>query len=491
MAQPVVGDRAEDLILKDLLAATPTEKLTDTSASDEMNAMYIASGMKPLPNPTDAPVLEVSCDQCGAGDAKQRCSACASAHYCTKQCQVAAWKSGHKAACGGLQAACEQDGKAVVAALNDVSLGADRVAELGRLDREGAYKVAVSSGLFAGLTGALLDEAEQVVHLWLNPQPPNVPTSLFHHISTSVFRGERHRTDGGFGKADGGRLASFLRAEPAGWLAMLAAGNAVAQMGVGAKIEQELWAYAHRAARDVWSFFNLALIHRAVAIAIFRVPTPDAADDAPPLEADPAASPPTATPLDAPASSFDAVLAHALRLGVLTAADAEKLTDSIAEGLNIEASAAMELAPLVADAADAAADTAAGRSASAAIAMGTAQLFMRCIDTTFDPDVLDERRDQGGTIEGNIYQAAAMLSYWAQELHVVSGADFDACLDLSGTKRAMYRNFSTPMAVATIRKGSKLSMDELSSVLRPMQGGGGKGAGGGGGGKAKGQRGKR
>ena len=105
--------------------------------------------------------------------------------------------------------------------------------------------------------------------------------------------------------------------------------------------------------------------------------------------------------------------------------------------------------------------------------------------------MLDERRDQGGTIEGNIFQAAAMLSYWAQELHVVSSADFDACLGMSGTKRAMYRNFSTPMAVATIRKGSKLSMEELSSVLRPMQGGGGKGAGGGGGGKAKGQRGKR
>lgn len=480
MARAVVGDRAEDLILKDLLAATPTEKLTDTSGSDAMNAMYIASGMKPLPNPTDEP--EVSCDQCGAADAKQRCSACASAHYCTKQCQVAAWKSGHKAACGGLQAACKRDGKAVVAALKDVELGADRVTDLGLLDREGAYKVAVSNGLFPGLTAALCDEAEQVEMLWLNPQPPNVPTSLFHHISTSVFRGERHRTDGGFGKADGGRLASFLRAEPAGWLAMLAAGNAVARMAVGAEIEQELWAYAHRAARDVWSFFNLALIHRAVAVAIFRVPKPDAAE---PDSAEDSA------PLDTSASSFDAVLAHGLRLGVLTAAEADKLTDSIAEGLNIEASAAMELAPLVADAAGAAADTAAARSASAAIAMGTVQLFMRCIGTTFDPKVLDERRDQGGTIEGNIFQAAAMLSYWAQELHVVSSADFDACLGMSGTKRAMYRNFSTPMAVATIRKGSKLSMEELSSVLRPMQGGGGKGAGGGGGGKAKGQRGKR
>ena len=53
-------------------------------------------------------------------------------------------------------------------------------------------------------------------------------------ITTTVFRGERHRTDSGFGAIDEVRLVGYLHAESGGWQALVDAAAGIAHMAVWA-----------------------------------------------------------------------------------------------------------------------------------------------------------------------------------------------------------------------------------------------------------------
>jgi len=47
----------------------------------------------------------LACDACGDDAAQlQRCGGCAGAFYCNAECQGAAWRAGHKAACAAAAA---------------------------------------------------------------------------------------------------------------------------------------------------------------------------------------------------------------------------------------------------------------------------------------------------------------------------------------------------------------------------------------------------
>ena len=98
----------------------------------------------------------------------------------------------------------------------------------------------------------------------------------------------------------------------------------------------------------------------------------------------------------------------------------------------------LEVAPCVADAANAAHDATAGRNASACICTASVvRIFKATMHVCW---AADEGRDPGGTIEGNVFQATAMLEWWATELGV--GVDVADLLRLDGSKRAMCRNSS-------------------------------------------------
>ena len=60
-----------------------------------------------------------------------------------------------------------------------------------------------------------------------------------------------------------------------------------------------------------------------------------------------------------------------------------------------------------------------------------------------------------------------MLSYWCTEFKL--GVDFEKCLKLSGSRRAMYRQMAKPLGEATIRKGGFLSHEEYTRVLKPVK----------------------
>ena len=369
-------------------------------------------------------------------------------------------------------ARCRKVGKAVAKALFDKKAFTGRVASLRELDEEGAYVVAVRHGLFAGLTCALRDEADldMTRSNWEN----GICVSYMQIITTTVLRGERHRTDSGFGAIDEGRLVSYLHAESGGWQALVDAAVGVAHMVVRADFggDERTQAAAHRAGRDSWTFFQLALVHRRVARLIFLGdPSEEAEAEAATTAAATTAAATTAaaTTAEDVSAQCDALLERAARLQLLTEVQVDAKTDAIARGELTEAALCSVLAPLVARAAS---------KAAAATATRLAKAFKRAMKMMWEAP---PGRDPGSVIEANMSQAAAMLSYWARELRVP--VDFDAALDLGGTKRAMYRQMSQPMGEATIKKGRFLNQQETMALLQPM----GPPPGGGGGNRPKGK----
>jgi hypothetical protein len=318
--------------------------------------------------------------------------------------------------------------------LADRTAGPERVTELDLLDNEGAYAVALSQGLHRSLTSTLEDEAREVASRW----EAGTCLSYLQFIGSSLFRGQRERRDGGFSSVDGTRLAAFLRAEPRGWLALLGAAAAVAKMVATAKLPPSSQLAAHRAGRDCWVFFTLALVHRPVASALFGL------DD---------------SEVTLASADLDTVLDLALRRGVLTEAQADAKTDELARGETSEASLCASLAPLVATASKAQARDIAVASAA------------RLKGAMVALEAAAETRDPGSVVEANVFQAAAMLAYWCRELDV--GLDLEAKLSLDNIQRAMYRTMAKPLGEATIRKGGFLNQQEYLAVLQPMEGGGG------------------
>lgn len=234
-----VGDRQEDLVLKEMLRMG----MHSGDGGKEINEFYTSAGLAPIP-----------ASKAVNGTPPK--------------------KAGHDAECASpasvmVDVASQRDGKMCVAALANRKQSSDRVASLGLLDSDGAYAVAVKCGLFRALTCAMHDDALEVQIRWIEGRC----FSYLHHITTTLFRGERHRTDGGFGSVDADRFSAYLRAEPGGWYALASNAKNVAAMALRCRIGRDVWAHAHRAARDVWTFFNLALTHREVVVALLRLPT--------------------------------------------------------------------------------------------------------------------------------------------------------------------------------------------------------------------------
>ena len=216
MTFAAVGDRREDLVCKELLRSGEIKG----DGGEEINALYKSAGIAPLP-----------ASRAVNGEVP-------------KQPKIDSVP---------VDAASERDGKLCVAALANRTQRPERVASLGVLDCEGAYAVAVKCGLFRVLTCVMRDDALEVQPRWIEGEC----FSYLHHITTTVWRGERHRTDGGFGSVDADRFSAYLTAEPGGWYALASNAQNVAALALRCRIDRGAVAHAHRAARDVWTFFNL------------------------------------------------------------------------------------------------------------------------------------------------------------------------------------------------------------------------------------------
>ena len=56
---------------------------------------------------------------------------------------------------------------------------------------------------------------------------------------------------------DADPFSAYLTAEPGGWYALASNAQNVAALALRCRIDRGAVAHAHRAARDVWTFFNL------------------------------------------------------------------------------------------------------------------------------------------------------------------------------------------------------------------------------------------
>lgn len=91
----VAGFRAMLEVWADL-SATDTVGKTVQKRADERPAMRMTMELHRV----SSLVTRDRCEVCGAKDAKKRCGSCQTAVYCSRTCQVRAWKNGHKRTCG-------------------------------------------------------------------------------------------------------------------------------------------------------------------------------------------------------------------------------------------------------------------------------------------------------------------------------------------------------------------------------------------------------
>ncbi len=179
---------------------------------------------------------------------------------------MADWINGHKASCKKFKAECEAQAVAVLAQMRDSGLpGGKRVQDLDRLDREGPYKIAVQEGLYETIIGMLREEVESAgadgAGGWRRDGPSGASYLCF--ISNTLFRGQRSpRADGmaraDIGRADGSRVAEFVRSDPDAWPLWLAAADKAARApfskDLGARsYSHVVHAGAHSTARNIWA----------------------------------------------------------------------------------------------------------------------------------------------------------------------------------------------------------------------------------------------
>jgi hypothetical protein len=85
-----------------IMAAFYPEYLANKSVEGE-NLLHIISGKNASARAQQRGVASETCDLCHAkpalGTKLQRCSSCKVARYCSRDCQMKAWRSGHRKAC--------------------------------------------------------------------------------------------------------------------------------------------------------------------------------------------------------------------------------------------------------------------------------------------------------------------------------------------------------------------------------------------------------
>lgn len=205
-----------------------------------------------------------ACDGCGSEYCgTMECTACASAFYCGRACQVNHWKNGgHKAECPTLKEHSRSIAKSTVEKLKNESIPPLLRAQALKddpLDMSGPYKFAVDEyGLYDAIHSAFFED-RQVVENYTN-ENPLYRCSLTHWIMQSLFRGERisrqvHHGSNSFGKVDGGRIQGYILSHPDDglqiwWKASLEAAIVFLHPKISSSPDESF--RCHQMAREIW-----------------------------------------------------------------------------------------------------------------------------------------------------------------------------------------------------------------------------------------------
>lgn len=338
------------------------------------------------------------------------------------------WKDGgHKAVCKTLRESVRATALAVTAQMrercadavpdNPQEVGA-AVEDLDRLDREAAYLAALEHGkLNDVLLGLVRQDAEQV----LARHRAGIMCSWLEHTVTTLFRGQRRSRAGhpSFGKADGGRCASFVLSHADAWHTWLDAAAAVASLITDPIISRDprKSACAHRSARNCWNFLTMALARSSCARAIVLFQSDAGARGG--------------------ASAGEKAGTAALSAGANTGA------------------------------AEATGGGGATEAARQEFAQWRAAATARSLKAVLDKlDGATKIQDHNSVVEANANQVAAMLAIWVEKLlGEDAGERFTATLRLRGSRRKMYDMLAVPLATGTIEKKRTLTNAEAREYI--------------------------
>lgn len=163
--------------------------------------------------------LPTSCEYCGTENAQHKCSRCESTYYCSRECQVDAWKNlNHKKECPTLKKACADGADALIKSFGDTSLTpGQRVEHLESLSREGCYHEAIRKGLHSKMVDLFVEEEGAIKERYLEKK---ICMSWVHFVTCALFRGQRCCVKEGvprFARADCSRVVAFVLSDARAW----------------------------------------------------------------------------------------------------------------------------------------------------------------------------------------------------------------------------------------------------------------------------------
>ena len=217
------------------------------------------------PNPGNPLISGLKCEGCGISqeDADKellRCARCHQVCYCSRECQKIHWKESHKKICNQVTAADKEEGKRVIEEMKQGD-----VSSMQTLQRsDAAYDVAKKCGLFATMEGLFQQDVEGKL-----PNDKNY-FSTTQELITHIFKGNREVHDR-YTCACPVRMKEYIKSSATAWDNMMDAtlNQAKSMTNKDSRLNVELGAWRHSAARDVFATINLALLHEKVAKALF------------------------------------------------------------------------------------------------------------------------------------------------------------------------------------------------------------------------------
>jgi len=280
MKQAAPNNAVVDPIAEQFAQAIESIDFGETATNAHLSGIdqeRVALGLSPVKRAPDDFVEKPdvpSCDACGKSQSGHLiCGRCQLAFYCSKDCQIAAWKSqGHKAECSGMKEESQRVAKEVVTVMADTTLSAvARVQGLEQLDSEGPYREAKKVGLNQVIQALMVEDMEHVQKRFTSGDYME-RTAFCSSVSCTLFRGGRisRRGVATTRSIDESRVRSYVRSSPDAFCCWLEASLIFVMVPMDRKIfkNKPLHAQLHQSARDILASWNQVFTNERVSKAI-------------------------------------------------------------------------------------------------------------------------------------------------------------------------------------------------------------------------------
>ncbi len=193
-------------------ARNPNIEEAKIKAKELADTIERATGVRPAMG--QAPVMPdyPPCDYCGEEFAgKMHCSRCSCVFYCSKVCQAAHWKAGHKKVCAAMKEDCQQAAETFIEIMGqetedymNMKVNPDI---WNSMDNAGTYKMALAQGLNGTIQALLKDDLKNADD-WNRSGKIG---SFVQFINCQLFRNGRNIPGKLFSAIDAYRIKKYVR----------------------------------------------------------------------------------------------------------------------------------------------------------------------------------------------------------------------------------------------------------------------------------------